>query len=71
MYSDITFSVLPDVDLAGERSRPRSEMAVRGLDIHIPGITSSWRGGSGAADVARCNARVLLLVLIGEGDWGS
>jgi hypothetical protein len=68
MYSDMTLSVFPEVDFAGES--PRSERAVSGLDRLVP-TSSSLSGGSGAQDAARSRARVLLLVLIGEGDWGS
>jgi len=74
IYSDMTFSILPGVDLAGEDcDRPRSDSEVSGLDSGTPGITSSssWTGGSGITDATGCKPRVLLLVLIGEGDCRS
>ena len=82
IYSDMTRSVFPEVDFAGES--PMSEQVVSGLDKSVPSSWSGgsraassgecraeWSGDSGVAEAARCIASVLLLVLIGEGDWGS
>ena len=65
IYSYMTLSVCAEVDFVGDG--PRSEMVVRGMDTGI----SSCRGGRGTAEVARSNAHVLLLILIGEGDCGG